>query len=388
MYKRSIDLANLSESFFLWGPRQTGKSSLLKKDFEQAFWIDLLKSDVFARYASQPQLLREEVQAAKLKPGSWVVIDEIQKAPALLDEVHWLIENRKLSFALSGSSARKLKRGHANLLGGRALRRELVGLTADELGNEFDLTQLLNYGTLPRIYSSETPLVAQDRLSAYVGDYLKEEIAAEGLVRNLPAFSQFLSLAALWDTEVIEFATFARDTGVSAPTIRSYYEILIDTLLGNFLDGFRFRPKRRVETTAKFYFFDVGVVNQLARRGKLQPGSELYGKAFENWVHHELRAYQAYRMRDMEMHTWRLSTQVEVDFVVNRLAVALEAKSSEKIHADHLRGLREIEKEYPKKVGKRVVVCREPHARITEDGIEILPFQHFVSKLWSGDLIA
>jgi predicted AAA+ superfamily ATPase len=260
-------------------------------------------------------------------------------------------------------------------------------MTSDELGADFDLVKVLNYGTLPRIYSSEGIEQATDRLRSYVGDYLKEEIASEGLVRNIPAFSQFLSLAALCDTEVVEFATFGRDVGVSAPTIRSYYDILKDTLVGDFLEGYRFRPKRRVETTAKFYFFDVGVVNQLARRGSIQPGSELFGKAFENWVHHELRAYRSYRLRDLELATWRLSTKIEVDFILGQLEVAIEAKSSEKIHSDHLAGLRELGNEFPKKLGKRIVVCREKRPRITDDGIEILPFQDFCERLWSGDLI-
>ena len=315
-------------------------------------------------------------------PARQVVIDEVQRAPALLDEVHWLMENRGTSFALCGSSARKVRRGAANLLGGRALRYELHGLTAAELGAEFDLDRLLNHGYLPRMFESPRPTRL---LNAYIADYLKEEIAAEGLVRNLPAFAGFLEAAALSDGELINFSNIATDCGVSSHTVKSYFEILEDSLLGNWLPAYRKRPKRRVSAAPKFYFADVGVVNRLARRGTLSRGSELYGRAFENWVFHELSACVHYLDRDERLAHWRLATGTEVDFMTDDLALAVEAKTSAAIANRHLRGLRHLAKDHPN-VGRRCVVCLEPQPRRTDDGIDILPARLFTERLWAGDL--
>ncbi|MGH7821732.1 MAG: ATP-binding protein [Candidatus Binatia bacterium] len=371
-------------SFFLWGPRQTGKTSLLRSTFPEAHYVDLLQSDAFIRYQTEPFRLREELlgRAGEGRAGGRVVIDEVQKAPLLLDEVHWLIENTDLTFALCGSSARKVRRGRANLLGGRALRLELRGLVARELGDDFDLLRLLNRGYLPRHYQGTD---YRDAVRSYCSDYLKEEIAAEGLTRNLPAFAAFLSIAALSDTEQVEYATIARDTGVSPPTAKAYFDLLVDTLIASFLPAYRKRPKRRTVLSPKLYFFDVGVVNLLAKRGELEPGGELFGKAFENWVHHELRAYQAYRRRDWDLSYWKLSSGVEVDFVVNHMDCAIEAKSARRITSDHLKGLREARREFPR-VRRRIVVCLEPARRLTADGILILPYARFVEELWKDGL--
>lgn len=386
MFQRKISLPPAGgESFFLWGPRQTGKTTLLRQCYPDAHWIDLLKADEFRRYAVNPEYLRQEIESkgAAGVPGGQVVIDEVQKVPALLDEVHWLMENRGLSFALCGSSARKVRRGAANLLGGRALRYQLHGLTAGELGCEFDLTRILNHGYLPRMYQASRP---GRRLDAYVADYLKEEIAAEGLTRNLPAFSAFLDAAALSDTAPVNFSNIARDCGVSGNTVRSYFEILEDTLLIRPLPSFRRRAKRRVVAAPKYYFADVGVVNRLARRGALHPGGELFGKAMENWVHHELRAYSDYRQCDEELAYWRTAGGVEVDFVVGDMRVALEAKSSARISRQHLSGLRSLQREHPE-TARRVLVCLEPKPRRTEGGIDILPAEEFARRLWNGALI-
>ena len=383
MFHRSIQLPPPgSETYFLWGARQTGKSTLLRQAYPDALWIDLLKADEFRRYLSRPELLRQELEA--VGPGRYdqVVIDEVQKVPALLDEVHWLIENRGVHFTLCGSSARKVRRGNANLLGGRAIRYELHGLSAHEIGSEFDLGRMLNQGYLPRFYESSHPRKLQD---AYVGNYLKEEIAAEGLVRNLPVFSEFLGAAALGDGEVINFANIARECGVSSPTVKSYFSILEDTLVARWLPAFRKRPKRRVVGAPKFYLFDVGIVNRLARRGMLEPGSELYGKAFENWVHHELTCYNSYAEADADLFYWRLTTGAEVDFVVNDMQVAIEAKATGRLTNDHLKGLRRIIEDHPS-VGRRIIVCLEPKARRTDDGIDILPFGAFIQQLWSGEI--
>jgi predicted AAA+ superfamily ATPase len=380
LYRRQLSLPPAaSETFFLWGARQSGKSCLLRQTYPAAVWIDLLKADVFRRYSTRPETLREELDQSK---APFVVVDEVQKVPPLLDEIHWLQENRGIHFALCGSSARKLKRGHGNLLGGRAVRFELFGLCAKELGEGFDLQRILSHGTLPRIYDSSQP---QRLLNAYVGEYLKEEVMAEGLVRNLPPFSEFLNAAALGDTEQVNFTNIARELGVSRETVRGYYEMLSDTLLATLLPVYRKKPKRRLSIADKFYFHDVGIVNFLARRGKPEPGSEAYGKAFENWIFHELHCYNEYQERFARFSFWRLSTGVEVDFIVNDLECAIECKSSERVHDHHLKGLRELKKDHPN-CGRRILVSREPVSRKTNDGIEILSVNDFLLELWREDL--
>ena len=381
MFKRRLPLEPTpSESFFLWGPRQTGKSTLLRVTYPNARWVDLLRSDVYRRYLERPARLREELQADPT--SSLVVIDEVQKVPDLLDEIHLLIETHRIPFALCGSSARKVRRGHANLLGGRAIRYELSGLVSAEIGDAFELTRALNQGFLPRHYLSERP---RRQIEAYVADYLKEEIAAEGLVRNLPAFSGFLAAAALSDTEPVNFSSIARDCGVSSPTVKEYFQILVDTLLGRWLPAFTRRPRRRQRLGPKFYFADVGVVNHLARRGRLEPGSMLYGKAFEAWVHHELTAWREYEDVPEDLSYWRLTTGAEVDFIVGDMALAIEAKATHKVTADHLKWLRKLAEDHPE-LRARWVVCLEDQVRLTDDGILILPAREFARRLWAGEV--
>lgn len=379
MFARRLNLPPPgTETFFLWGPRQTGKSTLLRGAYPEALWIDLLKSEESRRYLQNPERLREEIAA---RPVDQVVIDEIQKVPALLDEIHWLMENGGPSFALCGSSARKVKRGAANLLGGRAVRYELFGLSAVEIGAEVDLDRLLNHGYLPRAYLSERPTRL---LNSYVSDYLREEVLAEALVRDAPVFAEFLTLAALTDTEQVNFSNIAREAGTSGPTVKAYFEILVDTLLGRWLQPYRRRPKRRVSAAAKFYFADVGVVNYLARRGTLSRRSELYGKAFENWIHHELTTYAAYSESFAELSYWRLSTGAEVDFIVNDMELAVEAKATAKVTDHHLRGMRELARDHAE-VRQRVVVSLEDRSRKTGDGILVVPAGEFVAALWRGE---
>ena len=381
MFKRQLSLpAAGKETFFLWGPRQTGKTTLLRANYPDALWIDLLLADEFRRYLHNPEILREQLAA---RPAvRQVVIDGVQKVPQLLDEAHWLHEHRKVRFALCGSSARKVKRGQANLLGGRAVRYELHGLTAQELGRDFNLTRLLNHGYLPTIYQSDNP---RPLLNGYVADYLKEEIAAEGLVRNLPVFSEFLNVAVLSDAELVNFSTIARDCGVSSPAIKGYFQILEDTLLGRWLAAYTRRPKRRVIGAPKFYFADVGIVNHLARRGDLHPKSELYGKAFENWIFHELIAHNSYSQAFAQLSYWRLASGIEVDFIVNDMELAVEAKATGKVSADHLRGLRALKEDQPR-IKQRIIVCLERTSRRTEDGILILPAAELCDRLARGDL--
>jgi uncharacterized protein len=369
------------DTFFLWGPRQSGKTTLLKSRFPDAFRIDLLRTDERMRFARSPSLLRETVRA---RPTSqWIVIDEIQKVPDLLDEIHFLIQEDRRRFALCGSSARKLRRSHANLLGGRALRRELLGLSAQEIGADFDLDRMLNYGTLPVHYLDRAPW---EKLGAYVDLYLKEEILDEGLTRHLPVFAEFLRTAAIGDTEITNFSNIGRECGVASSTVRGYYEILEDTLLGALLPAFTRRAKRRVQHAPKFYFHDIGVVNHLVRRHRVEVGSEVFGKAFENWVFHELSVHRRCQGTPYDVAYWRLSSGIEVDFVLGDADVALEVKGKSRIQTHDLRHLLEFRREYPS-VQRLVIVSLEPYARITDEGVHILPWKDFMAQLWRGDVV-
>lgn len=379
MLSRALALpSHPAETFFLWGPRQVGKSSLLAATYPTARTIDLLMTEEHLRYLRQPGLLRDELRDAPR--GTLTVIDEVQKVPALLDEVHWLIEKRGLCFALCGSSARKVRRGHANLLGGRAVRHELFGLVSTELGADFDLVRMANQGTLPRHYLTERPA---KRLQAYVDDYLKEEIAAEALVRNVPSFADFLRAAAIGDTELVNYTNIARECAISSPTVKEHYQILVDTLLGRFLPAYVRRPKRRVIQAPKFYFADVGVVNHLTQRGALEPGSELFGKALENLIHHELCAYREYHERSWELSYWRLASGIEIDFVLGHAELAIEVKSTSRVGTHHLSGLVAFAEDHPN-VKRRILVCLEKKRRTLENGIEIMPATMFLKDLWAG----
>jgi uncharacterized protein len=381
MLQRSVRLPTApTNSFFLWGARQVGKSSLLKACYPNTRRIDLLLTEEFIRYADRPGLLRDELRDAPF--GTLTIIDEVQKVPALLNEVHWLIENQRQVFALCGSSARKLRRGHANLLGGRAERYEMSGLVSAEIGPAADLTRMANHGVLPRHYLSDTPARL---LRAYVDDYLKEEIASEALVRNLSAFAGFLRAAAIGDTEVVNYTNIARECGVSSPTVKEYYQIMVDTLVGRFLPAYVARAKRRVIQAPKFYFADVGVVGQLAQRGAVAPGSELFGKALENLLHHELFAYREYRARTWDLSYWRLTSGAEVDFIVGGAEIAIEVKSSSRVGTHHLKGLVRFREDHPA-VQRRILVCLEPKRRLTQDGIEILPVMQFLHQLWNDEI--
>lgn len=382
MYKRTLNLRNPKKSFFLWGQRQTGKSSLLRDTFEPAaHFINLLESDTFLEYATRPSLLRERLN--HLKAGDIVIIDEVQKIPPLLDEIHNLIETKKIVFGLCGSSARKLKRGHGNLLGGRARRYELFGFSAHELKEDFDLTRLLTRGYLPSFYLDED---YRQSHHSYISDYLKEEILAEGLTRSISIFSSFLETASFSDTEVINFSNIAREVGVSVKTAQAHFEILEDTLTGGFLPAYTKKMKRRTRQSPKFYFFDVGVVNFLAKRKNLTPKSSDFGKAFENWVYHELKCYKSYVKNELDLSYWALTTGVEVDFILNDMEVAIEAKSSQNIVSDHFKNLRELKKDFPK-IKSRYIVSLEKQVRTTEDGITVLPYKEFISRLWEGELV-
>lgn len=385
MYKRILDLDMSSrKTVFLWGARQTGKSTLLRTLFPGAPRYDLLLSDTYRRLLSDPSLIRQECEAAGLTGETQkqpVIIDEIQKVPDLLDEVHWLIENRGLRFILCGSSARKLKRGHGNLLGGRALRYELHPLVYPEIA-QFALSRALSHGLLPPHYGCDDP---SQLLKSYVGDYLKEEIAAEALTRNVPAFNHFMEMAALSNGEVINYTNIARECGVSAPTVKGHFQILEDTLVGRTLPAFSKRRKRRLIRTPKFYFFDIGVVGQLTRRGVIEPGMELFGRIFEHYLLMEIWAYAEYSRKHFQVCYWRTSSQIEVDVVLGDHEAAIEIKGTKTAQDFHLKGLRAFKADYVSKY--YLAVTQDHNPRRTSDGIEILPWQIFLDRLWDGQIV-
>lgn len=361
------------QSAFLWGPRKVGKSYWIRHHLPETKLIDLIQSDEFADYAAKPWLLRHRLQDHK----GLVVIDEVQKVPALLDEVHWLIENKRIPFLLTGSSARKLKRGHANLLGGRAWRRLMMPLSYTEVEG-MDLEKVMVSGLLPPHFLSDNP---EEHLRAYVADYLKEEIAAEAAVRNIPDFSEFLRVSALTSSELLNYVNVARESGVNQRTVRAYFEILEDMYLGFRVSPWKKSKNRRMIMTEKFYYFDVGVANFLARR-KPALGSSDFGKSFEHFILMELKAYQAYRNQEMPIHFWRTSTGQEVDFIVGDKELALEIKGSNRVHEGDLRALSALAEDGP--VKHRVIVCLEKEPRILPDGTQVLPWKDFLEKLWAG----
>jgi predicted AAA+ superfamily ATPase len=379
MYNRKqifIDCA--SESLFLWGGRQTGKSTLLKEKFPNALCFDLLLSDVFERFIRNPALLRETVLANSEK--KLIIIDEIQRIPELLNEIHWLIVNTKSQFILSGSSPRKIIRNGFNLLGGRALRYELYPLVSAEIP-DFDLLKALNNGLLPRHYLSLNP---KKLISAYVGNYLRDEIIAEAKIRNIHSFNRFLEAAAFSNGEMVNYTNIASDCGVSSPTIKEYFQILEDTLIGNFIPSYQKKPKRKVIQAPKFYFFDIGIVNHLLKRPKIDFGNEIFGNAFEHFIYLEMKAHSSYSGLEYPISYWRTTSQIEVDFILGD-DIAIEIKSSSNINQRHLNGLKKIAEEYQFK--QLILVCNEPLARL-HDEIWILPWKIFLEKLWRGELMA
>jgi predicted AAA+ superfamily ATPase len=363
---------------FLWGPRKVGKTTLLHQQLADARFYDLLDSDLRARLLLRPALLKEEVLAQK---PPIVVIDEVQKVPALLDEVHWCLENTQTKFVMCGSSARKLRRSAANLLGGRAWRFELFGLTTAEIG-EVDLDRILNHGIVPRHFLEARP---ERSLWGYVLDYLEQEIHAEALVRNLPTFAHFLDAVALSHGQLLNYATVARDCGVSPKTVREYYQILEDTLLGHTLPPWRRARKRRLIETAKFYLFDPGIVRALTGMRQIQAGSEEYGRAFEHFLIEETRAYLAYEEKHLPIAYWRTSTGLEVDLIVGAIDLAIEFKATPRIDERHTKGLLALMEDQP--VKRAMVVSLDESRRLLQHNIEVLPWRDFCSMLWEGALV-
>lgn len=380
IYKRLQNFANLgNESCFLWGARQTGKTTLLQHLFPDSPRYDLLLSDEFARLTRNPSLLREELLAKKpIKMP--VIVDEIQKIPSLLDEIQWLIVNHDIQFVLCGSSARKLKRTGANLLGGRALRYELYPLVFKEIP-DFDLLRALNHGLLPRHYLSSQP---HHLLESYVGEYLKEEIAAEAATRNVPAFAKFLEVSAFSNGHIVNYQNIATECGVSPITAKEYFQILIDTLIGQWIPAFQKKAKRRVIQSPRFYFFDLGIANYLLKRYKIEYNSEAFGTVFEHFILQEINAYSHYSGKNFKISYWHTASQLEVDFILGDHEVAIEVKSSKNVAGHHLRGIKAFREEY--KTKHSIVISLDPKPRLS-NGIWILPWEEFLEKLWDGEII-
>lgn len=373
------------QSAFLWGPRKTGKTTFLRQKFPKSTRFDLLETDTFFRLSKEPHLLRHEIQSLHEngKLVEPIIIDEVQKIPVLLDEIHWLIENLGLSFILCGSSARKMKRSHANLLGGRAWRFELFPLTTRELGKNFDLLKALNRGLIPDHYLNENH---ERSIKSYINDYLKEEIRDEGLVRNLPAFARFLDAVPFSCGELVNYSNIASDCGVDSKTVAEYYHILVDTLIGVLIEPFRKNKKRdTIISTPKFYLFDVGVAGGLMRRTiQTKKGIE-FGNAFENFILMELLAYRSYSEKDYRIEFWRTKGGKEVDFVLDGGKIAIEVKGANKIKSDDIKGIAGFIGDHNPR--KAFIVCQEPVARKHDCGAEISPWKEFLEMLWDGSVI-
>lgn len=358
-----------SKSCFLFGPRQTGKSTLIKNMFAGIKRYNLLDDSVYRKLSFRPETIREELDAK----DKLVIIDEIQKLPALLDFVHLMIEDYGVRFLMTGSNTRKLRNSGVNLLGGRARQRTLHPFSYFELKEHFDLLHALNFGLIPSIYFSDDP--AED-LDSYIGHYLREEIADEAASKNIPAFSRFLEVAALSNGHIINYSNVSNDAQVPLSTVREYFEILKLTLLGYELPAWGETKKRKPIQTSKFFLFDVGITRMLQNRTKLKERSPEFGDAFEHFIFHELKTFVD--TKKGELNFWRSTSGFEVDFILNG-ETAIEVKGKETIGGDDLKGLRALQEE--KACKNYIIVCNEKKPRKV-DGVKILPWRLFLDELW------
>lgn len=379
MYIRKLSLEDENnDSVFLWGARQVGKTTLLEQLYPEARYYDLLQAKEFERFLRRPSLLSEELES--MKEGDLVIIDEIQKVPQLLDEIHALIHKKKIRFILSGSSPRKLIRSGANLLGGRALRKILFPLVSSEIP-DFNLIQAVNNGLIPRHYMIKNPW---ERFRAYIGVYLNEEIREEALSRNLKSFSRFLEVAAMSNGEMIVYKNIAQDCGIDHRTVKDYFEILKDTLIGYLIPGFTATVKRRAILAPKFYFFDVGIANYLLNRKNIIPGTEIFGHSFEHLIIQELIAYLGYTQSSENMTYWRTSSGYEVDAIIGNGRIAIEIKSTDEVKSRHLKGLKAFKEDFLE--ARTIIVSLDKYPRVM-NGVEIIPAEQFLKALWNSEII-
>lgn len=366
----------LEDSIFLFGARQTGKSTALRQQFPREIYIDLLNSEVRNRLERRPSLLYEMLKDKA--EGTIVIIDEIPEVPILLNEVHRLISEKNLRFVLCGSSARKLKRKGTNTLGGRAYPVFFHPLVSAELP-DLDIDRAVNYGMIPSHYLAKNP---ERRLSAYIDVYLKEEIKEESLVRNLLAFQRFLEVAAISNGEILNNRNIAQECGVNASTVSSYFDILEDTLVGYRIPAYTKVVQRRLVQAPRFYFFDVGVANYLMHRSRLVRGTPEYGHAFEHLVIQELIAYMHYTHQDERISYWRTYAGTEVDVIIGDARIAIEIKSVEEVLPKHLKGLKSFGDEHPN--CRRIIVSHDIIPRRIGD-IECIPVKDFFRRLWDHE---
>lgn len=376
------------KSFFLFGPRATGKSSLIAEQFKgNALIINLLRTEEYLRLSARAQDLEAIILAykalGKISDKDIVVIDEVQRVPMLLNEVHRLIEEQGITFLLTGSSARTLRQRHVNLLAGRAWEAHMYPLTYYELekNKQFDLPKYLSIGGLPAVYTSEHP---QEELRAYVNTYLKEEIQAESLVRKIHAFARFLQTAALTSGQILNFTQISSDVSVPLTSVREYYYLLEDTFIGFMLPPFTKTKKRKAISTAKFYFFDIGVRNYLSKVTVLPEQTSLFGDAFEHFIAMELRAYIDYRRIDIELTFWRSKHGQEVDFILGD-EVAVEVKTAKEYKDKHLKGLKVFSQE---NICKRYILLTFDPIPAKYDEFEIMHWQDFLHLLWQNKIIS
>ena len=371
-----------SNSFFVFGPRGTGKTTWLKKHFSQQkhLWIDLLEVVDEERFAAQPQLLAALIDKQRPK---WVIIDEIQKNPKLLDIVHLEIEKRSALFVLTGSSARKLKRGAANMLAGRAFLYHMHPLTHIEYSTDFDLKSSLSWGDLPKLleFTDDREKIAY--LKAYTQTYLKEEILLEQIVRKLDPFRRFLAIAAQQNGEIINYTNIAKDVGSDVKTVQSYFQILEDTLVGFLLPAYHKSVRKQQSQNPKFYFFDTGVMHTLAGTRSLDRNSDLYGVSFEQFIGMELKSYLSYRRIKDALTFWRTSHGFEVDYLIGE-HTAIEVKATRNVAAKHSKGLKALASE--KMVEKMFLITHDPIAT-KKDGIHAMHWESFLGELWNGKII-
>lgn len=380
MIKRLLDENALTEdSTFLFGARQTGKTTLLLELFPDARFYDLLESNTFERLQRNPSLLRQDLEMCD--SDSLVIIDEVQSLPVLLNEVQWLMVRKGIRFILSGSSARKLKRGGANMLGGRAMQTNLYPLVSAEVP-DFDLIKAVNQGMIPRHYLANADRYWQ-MLQAYVAVYLREEIKAEALVRNLSTFTRFLEVAALTDGEMVNYSNIAQDCGVDSKTVAGYFSILEETLIGYMIPAFSKVVKRKLRQAPRFYYFDVSIPNYLLGRRSLTPGSSDFGHAFEHFVIQEIVAYLGYHRMLESLSYWHTYSDYEVDAVLGDAEVAIEIKSTNEVQSRHLRGLKAFKEEHPQ--CRLMSVSLDPVPRLFND-VEIWPVKLFLEKLWRREI--
>lgn len=382
MFIRSIKLPEY-QSFFLFGPRGTGKSTLIKAQFDpsQTFYIDLLLYQTENQYARDPDLLYRQVKALATNIST-IVIDEIQKLPRLLDIVHKLIEETDKQFVLTGSSARKLKQGSANLLAGRAFERSLHPLTAEELGNVFDLSEVLQWGSLPGIFKFQNNEDRTDYLLAYANTYLKEEVVAEQFIRNLGPFRKFLEVAAQHNGQIINFSNIAKDVGVDPKTVQSYFSILEDTLIGFLLEPYLKSTRKRVHRSPKFYFFDIGVCRSLANLLSVppHPSTAYYGDLFEHFLILEFIRREAYQRKGYCFYYLSDETS-SVDLLMERpgkpLAI-VEIKSATQVQKRHLSSLISMKKSFP----EADLFCLSQDSSAQDfDGILAYPWREGISHI-------